>query len=231
MAKPTRIRWECPNGLHPGVLGSSRPPLDSIVRYCLPCSQAEGKLIRRTAPALERKRAKGRERSAALTQRKRDRQRQAKADAVSALVYVNGVETKVRIDKMLEQVWRLPTRVAECPKEPVPEITVRRGTDGDASGRCHYDWRIVVTIGKCDLARAEALIIHEAAHQIAWGSGRMPRLSGPKRKLDHHGRLFRSINRALVTEWTGVPAPHGEGLSIYEFQVAMIEHLRAHPAP
>lgn len=52
--KIRRFRWACPtvNSGHPAVLGSSRPHREDIVRYCLACSEATGRLVLRTAPVL-----------------------------------------------------------------------------------------------------------------------------------------------------------------------------------
>jgi hypothetical protein len=66
-----RIRWDCPNGRHPGVLGPTRPRMDSVVRYCLTCSQQTGRLVLRVAPTLERKRAAKQQREAAARERRR----------------------------------------------------------------------------------------------------------------------------------------------------------------
>lgn len=65
------VRWDCPNGLHPGVLGPVRPRMDNTVRYCLPCSERAGVLVRRVAPTLERKRKARDERAAAKRERNR----------------------------------------------------------------------------------------------------------------------------------------------------------------
>ena len=223
-----RIRWECPNGLHPGVLGSTRPPRDSIVRFCLPCSEERGRLVERIAPALERKRAAGAERSAAKQRAKAERERQRKVATVSAPV--TDRDEPVRIDKLLEQVWQLPTRKLEAPgRKSPPELTVQRGgkpyTTGHSWQGAHY---ITLTIGRVDYAEAVGVVIHEAAHQIVDATLRRPRLNGSKRKSDSHGSLFRSIFRSLVGDWSGVPVRDPEAPSKYEFHVAMVRHLREH---
>lgn len=71
MTSPKRIRWQCPAGKHPGELGLRQPRKDATVRYCLPCSVETGRLVRRVAPALERTRAAGTERSKVRQARKR----------------------------------------------------------------------------------------------------------------------------------------------------------------
>jgi hypothetical protein len=40
-------RWVCPNGC-PGVHAPDKPRADDVRRYCLPCSEASGRLVRRT---------------------------------------------------------------------------------------------------------------------------------------------------------------------------------------
>ena len=221
-------RWICPL-CGSGLNGPERPRKDDARRYCLTCTAETGRLVERTSPALERKRAQGAGRAAELRQRKRERESLAKIEALSAPVRVDGALRKIRIDRLLDEIWKLPTRTQEAPGAQVPLITVRRGKKGHASGRCAYGHRIVVTIGQVDLAEATGLVIHEAAHAIAYETGRLPRLQGRRRKWSHHGRLFRSINRNLVTEYTGQPAPNGEGLDDYDFYQALIAHLREHP--
>lgn len=53
MTVTKKVRWNCPNDKHPGVLASTRPPKNSIVRYCLLCSQETGLLVERIAPRPE----------------------------------------------------------------------------------------------------------------------------------------------------------------------------------
>jgi hypothetical protein len=50
-----QVRWACPNGCA-AVLGPTKPRRDDVKRYCLACSAVRGRLVERTAPALERAR-------------------------------------------------------------------------------------------------------------------------------------------------------------------------------
>ncbi len=68
MTKQKKTKWQCPE-CGKGALGSSRPRMDDIVRYCLACSKRQGKLVRRTAPALDAKRRAVAERQQAKQQR------------------------------------------------------------------------------------------------------------------------------------------------------------------
>jgi hypothetical protein len=100
-----RVRWECPNGKHPGVLASTRPTKDSIVRYCLVCSVETGKLTHRVAPALETKRSAAAQSAATKAKAKRAREAAAKARkkaAEDARCTVGGVDLRVEMKKLLK---------------------------------------------------------------------------------------------------------------------------------
>lgn len=56
------LRWECPNGLHSGVLAPSKPRRDDVRRYCLDCSTKSGRLTERVSPKLAGKREAAAER-------------------------------------------------------------------------------------------------------------------------------------------------------------------------
>lgn len=104
-ATTTRVRWNCPTGEHPGVLASTRPAKDSIVRYCLPCSEKTGKLTARVAPALERKRAAAAETAANKAKAQRARAAAAKAKKKKAendRYMVEGVDLRVEYKKLLK---------------------------------------------------------------------------------------------------------------------------------
>lgn len=82
-----RVKWACPNGC-PSVLGPQRPRRDDVARYCLPCSSVRGRLVLRTAPSLESKRAAKveREKAAAERAKERKKEREAKAEEKRALL-------------------------------------------------------------------------------------------------------------------------------------------------
>lgn len=166
--KVKRVRWECPNGLHPGVLGSTRPRANATVRYCLPCSEAAGVLVERTAPALERKRR-------VKVEAKRERKTTAKDRAQASLV------ERARIVCMdaagREVVVDLIAEVEECArllgvKHPAVMVRHMRNLPGTgASGRAWPEKRTVsftfdrshgIDNGSAEYLRALAL--HEVCH-------------------------------------------------------------------
>lgn len=152
MAK--RVRWECPAGEHPGVLGSTRPLADATVRYCLPCSEAEGRLVKRVAPALERKRAA---KTAVATERRKskaEREREAKrAERVLVVREVDGSLGEVDVRRTVDRMMRLPAlrefSERSCPYYGLsaPDVTLRRSRSKNyTSGHAWYGtWAFTVT--------------------------------------------------------------------------------------
>jgi hypothetical protein len=167
--KPKRIRWDCPTGTHPGILGPTRPPRDSIVRYCLPCTQATGRLVQRTAPALEAKRAAAgtRQKTKTVTARQRAiAARARRAAAETERFTVDGVDLRVEMARLV----RLPVfggstgRLARRP----PTFTVTRRT---AEPRSRYGFaephanRINLSLWPgMNLADAYETLVHELCH-------------------------------------------------------------------
>lgn len=216
MAKARRVRWECPSGEHPAVLGSTRPPKDAVVRFCLPCSANATRLVARVAPALEAQRAaRTRERQVtAAFERERDRQARAAARKVTVLDYGVGVVT-LDAGELLEQAWRSKA-LRDAAKDSgyfrglmLPQLTLRRGDPerGRAARRARagsgrerdaisghaktYRSEIVLTVAP-GLGREwlEAIVVHEAAHCAC--------------PDDHHGRTWRSTYIRAMRELYGV---------------------------
>lgn len=224
MGKSRRVRWECPNGIHPAVLGSTRPLMDSTVRYCLPCSEEAGRLVERVAPALHRKRAA----KAATAQRKRGersaREREAKREREVLVVReVDGSLGEVDIPKTLERMIRLPVLrdLAEraCPYERLraPVVTLRRSQDKPyTSGHApYYSWRFVVTAA-ADPQRIEfeEVLLHELVHLLI-----------PEHR---HDARFRSLLVLAAREvWPGVEV-RADGMSTcFELDRAIVRAASA----
>ncbi len=148
--KTKRVRWECPNGEHAGVLGSTRPPKDSIVRYCLPCSEATGRLVERVAPALERKRA------AKTAARKTRAQKKQARDEAKMREWPNVLTLLFPKIKALK-CWRKEVKHATL------ELRYSK-TRSFSPGHAHYlSGRITMTAGS-DVGGAIETLVHELAH-------------------------------------------------------------------
>jgi hypothetical protein len=68
------------------VLAPTRPRLDDVRRYCLECSKGSGRLVRRVAEALEKKRAARKTRKAARQKKPRPTRTPTRTACVAAVV-------------------------------------------------------------------------------------------------------------------------------------------------
>lgn len=163
MAASKRTRWVCPNGC-PAVLGPLRPRRENVVRYCLACSAKAGKLVERTAPAMEKKAQAGAERSAAKAKARREREAAREARKWT----VDSVDLRVAMQKALT----LPT-LKILAKRP-PEFTIAHSRTKDyTTGQASYrDHSIHLTIGVGENAtRAVGVMLHELAHHATYRRG------------------------------------------------------------
>lgn len=167
-----RVRWECPNGIHPAVLSSSRPALDSIDRYCMPCSMASRKLERRVAPALERKREAAQAVSATKAKAKRAREakaRERKKAAEKARFTVEGVDLRDEMTCLLRlKAWN--GKFGRPPFRHRPELVISRRTQHPTSRMGYAEpwrWRITIaTYPGQTLADAREVLVHELTHLV-----------------------------------------------------------------
>lgn len=135
MAKAKRVRWECPNGLHPGVLASTRPARNATARFCLPCSEEAGVLVERSAPALERRRSQKTVARQTKAERERERAREEKANALKVTVIDKaGEEVVLDAGELLKEAWRSKVLRGQQREAwpgrnygPLPELVIRRG--------------------------------------------------------------------------------------------------------
>lgn len=202
MTAAKRVRWECPNG-HPAVLSSTRPPKDSVDRYCLPCSAKTGRLVLRVAPALERKREAAQTSAAAKAKAKRAREaaaRQRKKDAETARYTVEGVDLRDELTCLLRlKTWNghfgRPGRDGGFHDRPEMVISKRSSTPT----RLGYaePWRNRITIAtypRQTLADARETLVHELTHLVVghWSS--------EKDKTAWHGPEFKRTMLAAFKE-------------------------------
>jgi hypothetical protein len=194
MTAPKRVRWNCPNGC-PGILASTRPPKDSVERYCLPCSAKIGRLVLRVAPALERKRAAAAVSSAAKAKSKRAtaaRARQRAKDAETERYTVDGVDLRDEMKRLLK-LRAFGGRQGRLHRRP-PELRISRRSW--TPGRLGFaePWRNRITLATYpgqSLADARETLVHELTH-IA--SGQEPG------SANWHGPRFRKMLTAAMKE-------------------------------
>lgn len=242
MAKAKQVRWECPNGKHRAVLGSTRPLKLATVRYCLPCSEEAGVLVERVAPALERKRAAKTVVRQSKAERERIRQRQAREEARLVTVLDRaGREVRLDVEELLRDAWRTDELREQQrkwwrgPGYPVPpKLTIRRGQKTPAmmwarhteetkrkrardsiSGYARHGGRaITLTIGPGTGEEwLRAIVVHEAAHS-ATPDGTA------------HGSLWRSAYLRTVRElYPDAELPVLDGQPRYELDEQFAEAI------
>ena len=108
----TQTRWKCPTCGH-GLLAPTRPRLNDVRRYCLPCSSKSPVLVERVSPALEAQRAKRnvaqRERERKARQQERDRKHRANNTPrkVAQRKWSTVGEYDMNIERETSRLWKL----------------------------------------------------------------------------------------------------------------------------
>jgi len=125
--------WVCPQ-CEDAVRAPSVPRKDDVRRYCLPCSKRTGKLVQRTCPALEKRRA---ERGAANKARHKARAERARERELKHYT-VGGVNLKAEA----RTLWRLLKNAEGFHPVAEPAMRIRRSRRTRYGGKLgHYDPR------------------------------------------------------------------------------------------
>lgn len=216
MAK--RVKWECPNGKHPAMLGSTRPPMDASVRYCLPCSMMGDRLVQRVAPALERKRKQAAARTVAKRQTAVQRGREeARRRRYVEVIEPDGSTGELDVLGTLRKMQRLaPVREVMAygwMEHEIVEFTLRRRRDRAVTGRAWPGIEIVVSVGiEQPRERVEELILHELVHYV------LP-------VKTNHGREFRTALMRAAKAWWPDVTPKWDG-HVYRMDAAIWRQAR-----
>lgn len=181
-------RWVCLR-CGGGVNGVERPRKDDVRRYCLDCSAKTGRLVERTCPALEKKRAVSSERAAAKRSRLAERER----EAIRARYTLGDLD----LQKEAQRLWRLPVmKEQKCWRERLPDIDIRVSADKTYTSGRSYGGRVVVTRGY-DPYGVREVLLHELVHEV------LP-------MGVHHGDPFYPVLvRAAREAWPHVDFPFG----------------------
>ena len=164
-----RVRWACPNGC-PAVLASTRPRRDDVARYCLSCSAKSGRLVLRTAPALDTKR----EAKAVAAKAKKAARAQRATERETAYHTVHGVDLREELKKL----WSLPiarelrTKLHPQHRVTPPKLVVRNRSE---KGRYGVAWwhRHEILINRIpghDAFDVRDTLAHEVAHILTPGA-------------------------------------------------------------
>lgn len=195
MTAPKQARWVCPR-CNVGRLAPTRPRRDDVRRYCLPCSEATGRLVERVAPSIERKRAASSEASRARAASKRSTAAKRRADTAAAererldarfLRRLPTTGETVDLRRELPRVWRAARKVEPRLSETPPTLVAIHGGGSYAS---KYD--NAIRLGR---SADWHTLVHEVAHFVQFRRGFAERSDG-KRAV--HDRAFYMILRDVM---------------------------------
>jgi hypothetical protein len=168
---PRQVRWACPLGAHAAVLAPTKPRADDVRRFCLECSKGSGRLVRRVAPVLEKKRETRKEqRAARVLERKRRHEARE-----TAYYTVAGLDVRAVRDEILKAPCfhrQAPNEFYRHTARNPPSIRVRRVKDRNRISKLgHASWRkrelLIVVWEGIDQAGIKDTIAHEMAHFAA----------------------------------------------------------------
>lgn len=176
-------RWVCPD-CGKGVNAPDRPRTDDIRRFCLPCSEKTGRLVKRTCPTLDRERsaksekaaakrsaAAKRERAKARAEREKAAAKRAREqERAEAAARASREYRGVNLDVEAERIWNTPSLVEYHRGSRLPTLDFRRRRQGYTSGRA-WPWRIVMTLGG-PVDEVLWVLAHELAHSAVDRRGR-----------------------------------------------------------
>lgn len=151
-----QMRWKCPQ-CDSGVLAPSRPRRDDVRRYCLTCSAKTGKLVERSAPALEKKREQAKQRSTEKQKTKRAKVAQAKT-----------AHSGFDVIKEAERLWKILQKQENKPQRRLPYIKLVNRKRVGSSGYCSFTYHEVRLNLGTDTIAAWETIAHELVHAIGY---------------------------------------------------------------
>lgn len=198
--------WICPTGEHAGLRAPSRMRSDDARRFCLDCTRAAGRLVKRVCPSLERKRAassaarvKAAKKALGAVRAANERAAAAREARLTAAATVDGVDVRGAAPAM----WRALMRVVDEPEErAMPEVVVHRRGSGGGLAYAHVN-RVTVSTAGVDLASVLETMLHELTHRaVGCRHG--------------HDRVFnRALHDAAVALWNvDIPSWRGVGYEL-----------------
>jgi hypothetical protein len=155
-----QVRWKC-ESCNNGLLAPTKPRMNDVRRYCLPCSAKTGKLVERVAPSLEKQRVA----KQAATRKKNVAKRAtvAKRNAPIKIRQKREAERQRIFEKEADRIWALFFPNGTTRKRPPIKLVYSKNRD--CSGL--WDgWRVLVRIPRWSDGGAWAweVLAHELCH-------------------------------------------------------------------
>lgn len=191
-------RWTCPNGKHPTVMAPTKPRRDDVRRYCLPCSEAKGRLVQRVAPTLDARRERAEEKRKLTAKAKTAREREQE----DAYFMVHGVDLRAELKKLFaSKVAQQYAHQMRRHFTVLPTIVVRtRSTPNVRRYGVAYTSRHQILINRIpgqDQHTVRETLAHELAHILTPTPGH------------GHDHVWKSVFRQLCEQVYDV-RPHVE---------------------
>lgn len=181
-----QVRWKC-ELCNNGLLAPTKPRMNDVRRYCLPCSASTGKLVERVAPSLEKQRIA----KQAATRKKNVAKRAtvAKRTAPIKMRHKREAERQRIFEKEADRIWDLFFPNGTTRKRPPIKLVYTKNRD--CSGM--WDgWRVLVRIPRWSVGGAWAweVLAHELCHAVV-GSRHDDREGS-------HGRTFYTTLKPVI---------------------------------
>lgn len=195
-------RWKCPR-CDTGRNAPSRMAADDSRRYCFPCSEQTGKLVRMVCPTLERQRA------ARKVQREEKRRRE-KDKAVEQAAARHTLDDGTNLLEVFDRARRLQVwakeggpRVAAKIKHTTFDLRTATRSSGHSGYGDAWNNHIVLTVSR---SRTGDDVTHDILHELA----HVCKGSGGKRDRRPHDHNFHALLLAVCHEWWPALRDHYE---------------------
>lgn len=158
-----QVRWKC-EVCDSGLLAPTKPRMNDVRRYCLPCSSKTGKLVQRVAPTLEKQRTAKK----AAVKRKTVAKRASVAKRTAPAKAQQRVDAKraKMIHEEAEKIWKLMQPYHNG--KPLPKINIARGKNwGSQYGYAESTFRhIQVNVDRDQTPERSQRVWQVLAHEL-----------------------------------------------------------------
>lgn len=164
------VLWKCPEGEHTGVRAPTRPRKDDIRRFCIPCSEASGRLTERISPVVEKERAR---KEAARKRKEATKRRRASKKAKTARVS-SPTSYPDTLNRMYQAMVTSPRQypMLRCLYEFDVKLQVIKRRVRASEGKCEYKAKQIVVKAGTFAPGGRLQLIYQACRFVAHLGGR-----------------------------------------------------------